>query len=172
MNQHQRKFLLEAIEKQYKRESSELQERKPKEPSLNNYLIAAILDGSFVIKKQDRVRELILDRVRTLGKGEALLQSHGYFGRRRDEGEENCIMLPASLLFELPKPYDKEFAQYESDLAKWEAEKAALESSIEALRIKVQIGSDKALEVLVEQADTLCSMSLTASNKLLLGNGK
>jgi hypothetical protein len=38
------------------------------------------------------------------------------------------------------------------------------------MRIKVQVGSDKALEALVDQADRLCSMSLTASSRLLLPN--
>ena len=35
MNQHQRKFLLEEIEKQYRKEKQELEQRKPKAPSLN-----------------------------------------------------------------------------------------------------------------------------------------
>jgi hypothetical protein len=40
------------------------------------------------------------------------------------------------------------------------------------MRLKIQIGSDKALAVLVDQADTLCSMSITTSNRLLLGGGE
>jgi len=36
------------------------------------------------------------------------------------------------------------------------------------MKIKIQIGSDKALENLVDQADTLCSLSLTESSHLLL----
>jgi len=39
------------------------------------------------------------------------------------------------------------------------------------MKIKVQLGSDKALLALIDQADQLCSMSLTASSKLLIGNG-
>ena len=35
------------------------------------------------------------------------------------------------------------------------------------MRIKVQVGSDKSLEALVDQVDQICSMSLTVSSKLL-----
>lgn len=173
MNQHQRKFLLEAIEKQYQREKDEINKREPKEPSLNNYLIAAILDGSFVMKDSAQVRKTLLERVRTLGKSEALLEhsSRGWSSRKDDE-DKQMISLPADVLFEMPTGYAKAFAEYEEALSKWEEELEALEVSIEAMRIKVQIGSDKSLDLLVEQADKLCSMSLTASNQLLLGGTK
>lgn len=168
MNQHQRKFLLEAVEKQYKVERDKLHQREPQEPSMNNYLIAAILDGSFVIRDQAVVRDSLRERVRNLGKNESLLGSRS--GRWGEKEDGNTVTLPADLLFELPAGYAKALAEYEKAHAVWTAEVDALEASIGAMRIKVQIGSDKALETLVSQADKLCSMSLTASSQLLLGN--
>ena len=50
MNKDQRKYLLDAIAAQYKTEREKLNNLKPKAPSLNNYLVAAILDGSFRMK--------------------------------------------------------------------------------------------------------------------------
>ena len=167
MNQHQRKFLLEAIEKQYHAERQALDKREPDEPSMNNYLIAAILDGSFVMKDQSLVRDALRERVRNLGKSESLLGSRSRYGENQDD---NTVTLPAGLLFELPKGYALALAEYKEALRIWTEEKNALEASIGAMRIKVQIGSDKALLALVDQADKLCSMSLTASNKMLLGN--
>lgn len=177
MNQHQRKFLLEAVEKQFKIENDALRKRRPTPPSLNNYLIAAILDGSFVMRSQAAVRDAIRERVQNLGKEDAFVRSgegKWGFGRRRDADDEpqEEVQIPVGILFDLPKPYTVKMAEYEAAKASWEAEVAALEASIGAMRIKVQIGSDKALEALVEQADQLCSMSLTATNKLLLGNAE
>ena len=169
MNQHQRKFLLEAVEKQYKAERDKLREQKPKEPSMNNYLIAAILDGSFVMRDQALVRDTLRERVRNLGKSESLLGSRGRWGEKDDD---NAVTLPAGLLFEMPDGYAKALAAHEEAHRAWTEEVDALEASIGAMRIKVQIGSDKALEALVDQADKLCSMSLTVSNRLLLGGGK
>jgi hypothetical protein len=172
MNQHQRKFLLEAVERQYKEEYSSLRERKPKEPSMNNYLIAAILDGSFVMKSADTIREAVVDRVKNLGKDDAFLSTIRKSWSRSGDDEDKSVSIPAGILFEMPPGYATAFAKYEAELASWEAESSALEASINAMRIKVQIGSDKALDALVEQADKLCSMSLTASSNLLLGGPK
>jgi hypothetical protein len=169
MNQHQRKFLLETVEKQYKTERDALRERQPQAPSLNNYLVAAVLDGSFAMRSHEAIRADIRQRVRDLGNGEALVGEKGRFGERLSE---STVQLPALLLFEKPPGYAAAREEYERKLAEWKAEVDALEAAISAMRLKVQIGSDKALEVLVEQADTLCSMSLTASNRLLLGGPK
>lgn len=169
MNQHQRKFLLETVEKQYKTERDALRERQPQAPSLNNYLVAAVLDGSFVMRPAESVRADIRKRVRDLGKGEALVGEKGRFGERLDA---DTVQLPALLLFEEPPGYAAAREEYERRLADWKAEADALDAAISAMRLKVQIGSDKALEALVEQADTLCSMSLTASNRLLIGGPK
>lgn len=174
MNQNQRKFLLEAIEKQYRIEKEKLSEREPKAPSLGNYLTAAILDGSFKMKSVESIRSAIHDRVRDLGKDEALLTDDGdrwsRRNRRNDDSEE-VVKLPVEVLFELPENYVPELDKYEKAMAAWEKEIESLEAAINAMRIKVQIGSDKALEVLIDQADKLCSMSLTASSQLMLGNG-
>ena len=170
MNQHQRKFLLEEIEKQYKRERSELAGRKPKAPSLNNYLIAAILDGTARMQPQKEVEKMVRQRVRDLGKGDSFI-SHGEdrWGRRNDDDEKyaDLVSIPALLLFEPPPQYSEKRKQYESDLKKWQEEERDLEVSIAAMRIKVQVGSDNALAALVDQADQICSMSLTVSSKLL-----
>ncbi len=172
MNQHQRKFLLEAIEKQYKIERSALHDRKPNPPSLNNYLIASVLDGSFTMKSESVIREAIRARVRDLGKGDAFVETASRSFRTRDYDDEEVISIPAKVMFDMPLDYVKAFSEFEGAMKSWRKEADALEASIEAMRIKVQIGSDKALEALVEQADTLCSMSLTTTNKLLLGSGK
>lgn len=166
MNQHQRKFLLEEIEKQYKRERDELNKRKPDAPSLNNYLTAAILDGSAVMRSLESVTESIRERVRDLGKGESLVSEHSRWGRGKDE--QDCISLPALLLFEMPKAFEEVQKKYEQEEETWQNEAKALDASINAMRIKVQVGSDTALEALVRQADQLCSMSLTASSRLML----
>jgi len=172
MNQHQRKFLTEAIETQYKTERNALHGKKPKAPSLNNYLIAAILDGSFVMRDQKDVRKALVERVRDLGKDESLVE-RGYRSRRlTDDEEEDAVSIPVSVIFELPAGYLVEFKKYEAALAAWESSVAALEAAFNAMKIKVQLGSDAALESLVAQADQLCAMSLTATSRLMLAEGR
>jgi hypothetical protein len=168
MNQHQRKFLLEQIEKQYKAESDALRGRRSTALSLNNYLVAAILDKTAMMRSPKEIAEKIRLRVRDLGKNDALVTNNDRGWGRKNEEAEDVISIPALILFEPPPAFAKVQEAYEQALDKWEADKKALEDSINAMRIKVQVGSDKALEALVEQADKLCSMSLTTSSRLLL----
>lgn len=176
MNQKQREFLLDAIDKQYRRESESLRDRRPRAPSLNNYLVAAILDGSFILKDPSEVRDIIRTRVRELGKGDTLTHaSRDMWGRKRhrdDEDDTEMLHIPALLLFDAPPGYVEARREFEAKLADWEREEKALEAAHNAMRIKIQIGSDKALASLVDQADTLCSLSLADSSRLLLSAPK
>lgn len=170
MNAAQRKFLTEAIEKQYKKQREELRHKKPVEPSLNNYLTAAILDKTFQLQPMDQITENIHKRVISLGQNKTLLNTTTeVWGRDADnEREQKTLSIPASVLFVMPPGYVTAMEQYKAEKDQWDAEWAELENSFEAMKIKVQLGSDKALSALVDQADQLCSMSLTASSKLML----
>lgn len=171
MNQHQRKFLLEEIEKLYKTERSAIIARRPKAPSLNNYLIAAILDGTAVMRPIEEIRNHIRQRARDLGKSESLVETRSQNWSRADrETTEDVLHLPALIMYEAPPEYSRLHEAYEKQSKEWEAELASLEASISAMRIKIQVGSDKALEALVDQADNICRLSLTKSSQLLLAH--
>lgn len=176
MNQNQRKFLLEAIDKQFRAEMERLKERKPKAPSLNNYLIAAVLDGSFEMKDAETLRSALRERVRDLGKDDTLTKTNSdrwsRYGHSLDGEQTEMVYVPALLLFKEPPGYTEARAKYEVARAAWEQEMSSLDAAHRAMQLKVQIGSDKALSVLVDQADKLCSMSLTASSSLLLAAPK
>lgn len=170
MNKDQRKYLVDAITAQYRDEQRALNDRKPKEPSLNNYLTAAVLNGSFVLRSSESLRTAITQRVRDLGRDEALVERGRAFSRHEETLDR--VMLPALLLFEEPPEYTAARSQYESELATWQAEVDALEAAFKAMTLKVQVGSAEALQGIVAQADRLCSLSLSATNaRLQLGSG-
>jgi hypothetical protein len=49
MNQQQRDYLIKQADRTYRKQKDALDEQEPTRPSLNNYLVAAVLDGSFHI---------------------------------------------------------------------------------------------------------------------------
>lgn len=163
MNQIQRKFLLDAVEKQFKKEKDVLIAEKPKEPSLNNYLMAAILDGSFTMRPAEEIRTAVRERVRNMGKEDSLLTTKD----RWSEQESKLMALPVEVLFDMPAGYTEVLHKYEEELREWNAKMEALKSALSAMQIKIQIGSDKALAPLIDEADKLCSLSLVNSSKLL-----
>lgn len=168
MNQVQRQFLLTSIETRYKQEREALNKQRPKAPNLNNYLTAAILDGSFKLRPAEAFRSTIRDRVVGLGPNEALLETKTNRWGNDESKYADHVVLPAELIFELPPGYQEAIDTYERLEAEYDAKMKALVASFEAMKIKVQLGSDKALQPLIDQADTLCSMSLTDSSKLFI----
>lgn len=172
MNKDQRKFLVDEIEKRARKDKEELRSRRPKEPSLNNYLVAAILDGSFKMKGSEEVRTAIRDRVRDMGRDQSLVdRSRSSFGRNDDVEGVDKITLPVDILFDLPPGYAEVYAKYEADLAAWQEEMKMLEVAFDAMRIKIQVGSNEALRALVDQADKLCELTLSQSSELLFKTG-
>lgn len=166
MNQKQREFLIDQVNKNYKRESEGL--KRPVAPSLNNYITAAILDGSFKIKDAEAIRKVIHDRVLKLGKKSSLL---GNMSRSRwddddDDGDE-VIELKAKDFFEIPAGYVIEWERYEREKRAYEKTAKDMLAMRDTLLLKIQIGSDKVLDRLIEEADNLADLSLMQTSLIL-----
>jgi undecaprenyl pyrophosphate synthase len=56
---------------------------------------------------------------------------------------------------------------YQTEREAWEREKAQLEEIMETVKLKLQIGSAKSLEKLIEQADNLADLNIVNTNLLL-----
>lgn len=67
MNQTQRDYLIKQVEKTYRNEVGRLKKVRPEPPSLNNYLIASVLDGSFQLQDADVIKAHIRSLVLSLG---------------------------------------------------------------------------------------------------------
>ncbi len=62
MNQRQRDFLLNKIDQKYRDERDALEEMRPELPSLNNYLIAAFLDGTIKFQNMEQFKKKFIER--------------------------------------------------------------------------------------------------------------
>lgn len=166
MNQNQREFLIKHVEKTYRNQKEELDEATPKEPSLNNYLIAAVLDGSFQLQDVEVMREAIRQTVLNLGPEGSLVGGKGR-NRYSDYDVEHQVKLQAESLFVLPDNYLKALAEYETKRAEWDAQRKQLEDYKETIILKIQIGSPQVLAKLIEQVDNLADLNIVNTNLLL-----
>lgn len=168
MNQTQRDYLIKQADRTYRRQSDALEEQEPTRPNLNNYLVAAVLDGSFALQPVDAVRETVRLKVLALGPSDALVDGYSYGrSRRKVEENENTVTLPAEKLFIVPIAYSEALSVYEAAKAAWKREKEQLEEIMETVKLKLQIGSAKSLEKLIEQADNLADLNIVNTNLLL-----
>lgn len=74
MNQTQRDFLIKKVQNIHNAEIKELKNKLPVEPSLNNYLIAAIINKTIKYQSIETVKKSISDRIKRLGGGTEIIK--------------------------------------------------------------------------------------------------
>jgi hypothetical protein len=167
MNQKQREFLIKRIETTAKEMRDRLNAERPRPPSLNNYVIAAILDGSIELQPFESIQRHVKELVLRLGPSDALVNRRRDRWHDEDTAIENEITLDAEQLFILPGRYREALAEYEIARADWERRADEAEAVKETLILKIQIGSDAVLNRLIEQVDNLHDLQVVNSRLLL-----
>lgn len=168
MNQKQRDALVAHVGRMYNEEKRRIEAKKPEPPSLNNFLVAAILDGSIAYKSPEEVKQAVRNRVLKLGRGNVLVKERSRRGYG-DDDVDNAVTFAAEDIFYLPAEYVFELEKYNEARATYEAALQAIAELKETIELKILIGSAESLSNLIEQAENLADLNfvgakLTASN--------
>lgn len=163
MNDTQRKYLIERVNQAAKTEIDQIEEKDLTEPSLNNYLVAAALDGSLQLQDNEGLRNKIRERIIKLGPRDRFVHEEDY-GRRRDIP---TVTLEAADIFVFPQAYIDAREEYRKRRKEKEKKVQEITARRDTIIMKIQIGSSKALDKLVEEADNLVDLSLVNTNLTL-----
>lgn len=163
MNQDQRKFLIEQVNKSFRAQKELLEEEEESivEPSLNNYLVAAVFDGTFQLQDVEGLKAKIKQRVLKFGKSDKLVTDPNDSYSRRGKDNKAEVTLDATDLFVLPEAYVVALEQYRKIKKGKSKELLTLESQRDTIIMKIQIGSNALLDKLVMQIDNLGDLDLT-----------
>lgn len=169
MNQEQRKFLIDRVNKTFNTQKEELEHRIKERPSLNNYLVAAFLDNSIQFNNIDDLKVKIRETVLRFGTGDKLVDEEGARWRngRAVEDVKNTCRITAEDLFIIPEAYKVALSEYETNRDKIKEEVARLEAQKDTIIMKIQIGSNSVLDKLVTQVDNLVDLDIMNSQFLL-----
>ncbi len=171
MNQKQREFLIDKVRENYKAESHG--KEKPEKPSLSNYIIAAVLDGSLQLRPADHMKAVIKKRVLKMSeKDNSMFGSSRRAGRYDDDDDDQIFEISPKDFFELPEDYLKAWKEYEVALREYNKWSKDLSAMRDTLVLKIQIGSDKILDKLIEEADNLADLSLMQTQLILKSGGE
>lgn len=170
MNQEQRKFLIERVNKTFLRQKETIENSKVLvAPSLNNYLIAAFLDNTIQFNDIGKLKEKMRASVLKMGASDVLIKSESDSWRHRGRSKEKHICeVAAEDLFVIPEAYKIALSEYEQAKAEIEKRVEELEASKETVLLKIQIGSNQVLDKLVTQVDNLADLNIM-NNQFLLG---
>lgn len=170
MNKDQRKYLTDQVRSTYNQQKEKLRDKIPSPPSLNNYLVAAFLDNSIVMKDVTKLKQRIRDRVIEMGKEDALVgeeeKTRRYNRYNIDDEEDDednkkyIIQIPPEDLFEYPENYLKAKEEYDTKKNKILKEIEILDAQFQTINMKLQIGSDESLKNLIAEVDNLADLSL------------
>jgi hypothetical protein len=172
MNQDQRKFLIERVNKTFENQKRKLEENKIKKPSLNNYLVAAFLDNSIQFNDIERLKIKMRDTVLKYGAADKLIKEpeDGWYDRNKRKQENTCEII-AEDLFIIPQSYLDELQKFNAHKKDIEEKIIQLEAQKDTILLKIQIGSNQVLDKLITQVDNLADLNIMNS-QFLLSDGK
>ncbi|MFA5049059.1 MAG: hypothetical protein WC516_08600 [Patescibacteria group bacterium] len=160
MNQEQRKFLVEQVQKTYKEQVDELRKQIPERPSLNNYLVAAFLDNSIQFNDIEALKSKMRDTVLKFGISDRLVKEKSSWARESAEKDTDAVWVDANDLFIIPQNYKDALNEYEKQKTIIGKQIDNLESTKRTIIMKIQIGSTNALDKLVMQVDSIGDLNL------------
>ncbi len=168
MNQAQREYLVDQVQKTCRAQTQVLHNQIPDRPSLNNYMIAAFLDNTIEFNDIARLKELMRDTVLKMGHGDSLIQEGSDWRRKSDD---TYVKIKPHDLFVIPAAYHKAVEEYEKVKNDLQKKINALNSQADTIVMKLKIGSAKALETLISQVDNIADLDMMNNTlKLTAGN--
>ncbi len=163
MNQKQRDFLSEAVNKNIRARRDELKSKLLPKPSLNNYLVSAVLTGTVVYQSHEVLAQRVKERVLALSDSAVLVgdSDRNQWGRRNNNKES--LVIEPDAIFVLPEDYLKALSEWHEHNDAVYAAIDKLDSYKAKVDLKIQVGSDAALQSVIDEADSLTSLSLVES---------
>lgn len=159
MNQAQRKFLIDRIEKKVEQKIRELTDTKPEQPpNIENYLYGLALTGKLKLRPQEHILEVVSSMA--LRHNSDGWSSSWLGGSRGNFAMSQKIVLPVKEVFEIPKEYTDLWDEYKAANAAIDAQITALNQECETLTTRIQLASDKTLERLIAEVDDMGDISL------------
>ena len=109
MNNDQRKYLIQQSMRAHDRAKTKIE--RPSPPSLNNYLVAAVLDDTIqfvdIEKLKANIRQMVLD----MGPSDAFIKGRSHRWNRHDDDDDDDIFqlsILAEYIFVFPPAYGEE----------------------------------------------------------------
>ena len=168
MNQDQRKFLIERVNKTFQTQKSKLEKDKIERPSLNNYLVAAFLDNSIQFNDIEKMKTKMRETVLKFGASDKLVkESKDRWDSTGAYKDKNTCEIIAEDLFVVPESYKVALAEYEAYKKDIQDKVEQLEAQKDTILLKIQIGSNQVLDKLVTQVDNLADLNIMNSQFLL-----
>jgi len=165
MNQTQRSFLIKKIEENIKHKIKALEDSKPEYPSLNNYLLHAVMSGNFELQPIEEIKKILLQKALNAKGNEDWLGNHWGMSNK------SLVTFKADEIFVVPEEYRKRANECKMKQAELQEQIYNLRVQSETLITRIQLASDKVLQKMINEVDDMGDISLMDTKLKLIGNG-
>ncbi len=168
MNQTQRKFLIDKIQKESDSMVKVLKDSKPEFPSVQNWLFAKVLSGDIKIKSEQEIKQAIKEKaLKSKSNDRDWLSGTSMYSSR-----SSCAIVFESVwdVIEKPEEISRLLVQYDADTFKIQSEINDIKIKTDSLITRIQLASDKTLEKVIAEIDDMGNLSLF-DTKLRLASG-
>jgi hypothetical protein len=159
MNQAQRKFLIDRIEANVKKQIDALNHSDTEQPpSLENYFYGLALSGKLEIQTQEHIKKVMSERAM---KHTAQRYSETWLGTSQgDLINRASVKIPIRDLFVVPKEYDELWTEYRRNDEEKRQRIRQIQIECDTLVTRIQLASDKTLEKMISEVDDMGDVSL------------
>ncbi len=152
MNQVQRKYLIDKIQKASEEAIKEMRKSLPQKPELSRYCLMALLNGELKIKGNSELLQVLKNRAL---ESNGSVFSHGW--RSQEDGE---ITFRLEEFFEVPIGYTEAYSDWVKKSSAIKDKINLLEKQSEGLCTRIQLASNKTLERMIAEIDNMGDISL------------
>jgi len=162
MNQAQRNFLIKKIEESAKVRTEALRSSIPNAPSLNNYLLHAVMSNNFEIKTTEQLKEMVRQMALKAK------DRDDWMGNSWGSANKSAIHFDAKDFFNVPEEYQKLYNAYKEKRKNAEDEMYSIQVQADTLITRIQLASDKILQTMINEVDDMGNISLMDAKLKLL----
>lgn len=163
MNGTQRKFLVEKIQEETKKQIQKLKNKKEEFPNASNYVFKAIMTDTLRLKPESEILAAI-KKLAVNSKQDRNWLTESSFGFEKSRG----IKLVIDELIEIPDDLYAERDRVKAINSEIEKQIEELESYLNTLEVRIMLASDKTLLQIINDVDDMGDIKLIDSNLKLL----
>lgn len=162
MNQTQRNFLIKKIEESVKTRIKILEDCRPKHPSINNWLLHAVLSNKFDLQPIENIKECLRQMALKANDREDWLRNHW------GSASKSLINFLPEEIFIIPDEYKQRRDEYKTELKEIDDQIYQLRIQSDTLITRIQLASDKTLDRMISEVDDMGDISLIDTKLKLL----
>lgn len=155
MNQAQRSFLIKKIQDTNKVIIDAYRNAMPERPNLSNYLLNAVMSGTFQIKTTEEIKDAIRKKALNSTRSNWMAGKHAF-----NSTSETEITIACGDIFIIPEEYRLLENEYQAKVKALNDKIGERQQQMETLIFRIQLASDKVLQQLISQVDDMGNLSL------------